>query len=103
MLSKEQEINIRKKVLTVTSEFINTGYSIENVSKITGISSSSVQRYLNDQKRIVSLLGKDVYDEIQKMLKHNKKECLSKGGYISTLKNEAIRSNDGKFSGNRKK
>ena len=103
MLSKEQEINIRKKILTVTSEFINTGYSIETVSKITGISSSSVQRYLNDKKRIISLLGKDTYDEIQEMLKHNKEEGLSKGGYISTLQNEAIRSADGRFIGNRKK
>lgn len=103
MVSKEQEKSIQLKILKVTSEFINTGYSIEKVSEITGISSSSVQRYLNDKKRIVSLLGNEVYDEIQNMIKNNKHEGLSKGGYISTLNNEGIRGLDGKFIGNRKK
>lgn len=103
MLSKEQEINIRKKILKVTAEFINTGYSIGKVSEITGISSSSIQRYLNDKKRIITLLGEEVYDEIQQMLKINKEKGLSKGGYLSSLNNEPIKGSDGKFIGNRKK
>ena len=103
MLSKAQEIEINEKVLKVTEEFINTGFSIEEVSNITGISKSSVQRYLNDEKRIVDLLGREAYDKIQEMLKYNKQEALSKGGYISTKNNMPIRDENGKFAGNVKK
>lgn len=103
MLSKAQEIEINEKILKVTEEFINTGYSIEEVSLNTGISKSSVQRYLNDEKRIVDLLGRDSYETIQQMLKTNKQEALSKGGYISTKNNRPIRDENGKFAGNVKK
>ena len=103
MLSKAQEIEINEKVLKVAREFINTGYSIEEVSNVTGISKSSVQRYLNDEKRIVNLLGHDSYNKIQEMLKVNKQEGLSKGGSISTTNNTPIRDENGKFAGNVKK
>ena len=103
MVSNEQKREINKKILKVTSVFINTGFSIEEVSKITGIPRSSVQRYLNDKKRIVSLLGEEVYEEIQKMLSLNKQEALKLGGYNSVRNNIALRDENGKFIGNIKK
>ena len=103
MVSEKQEREINEKILKVTEEFINTGFSIEEVAQITGISKSSVQRYLNDEKRIVDLLGHDAYNKIQEMLKINKQEALSKGGYISTRNNRPIRDENGKFLGNIKK
>lgn len=101
MLSEEQKRKKDLKILKVTSEFINNPLSIEEISQITGISSSSVQRYLND-KRIIELLGKETYDEIKHLLKIRKMQAVSKGGFVSTRNNEPVRDENGKFIGNKK-
>ena len=103
MTSEQQEKVIYKKILIVTSEFLETnGSNIEISENLKNrnidISSSSVGRYLND-KRIIRFLGKDVYEEIQERLKINKQIALSNGGLISQEKNEFARDNNGQFSG----
>jgi hypothetical protein len=102
MISQEQEIKINEKILKVVKAFLETKGSMEEISKITEISSSSVQRYLNDEVRITNLLGKETYDEIVKIIEENKLNGLKKGGTISTSKNEPIRDENGHFIGNKK-
>jgi hypothetical protein len=102
MISREQEIKINENVLKVVKAFLKTKGSMEEISEITEIPSSSVQRYLNDEVRIKSLLGKETYDEIVKIKEENKLKGLKKGGIISTSKNEPIRDENGHFIGNKK-
>lgn len=103
MLSEEQKRQINLNILKVTSEFLATGHSIEEVAKATDLSSSSVQRYLNDKDRIIELLGEEVYEEIQALLKELKENAIRKGGINSTSKNTPIRDSSGKFVGNQRR
>lgn len=102
MTNEQQEKEIHLKILKVASEFLKTGASIEEVSKTTGISSSSVQRYLND-KRIIDVLGKEEYEQIKNMLKIRKQEALRRGGINSVVNNEVVKDGFGHFNGVRKK
>lgn len=102
MLSSEQEAKKRLKILTVAKYFIEYGGSNEEVSKATGISESSVQRYLHDPI-IINELGQDVYDLIQKNIQKNKQEALVKGGKTYAENNNYIKDELGKFTGSRKK
>lgn len=102
MTNEQQEKEIYLKILKVASEFLKTGASIEEVSKTTKISSSSVQRYLND-RRIIEVLGQKEYDQIQNMLKIRKQEALRKGGINSVSNNEVVKDSLGHFNGVRKK
>ena len=102
MISEEKRREIDLKIMKVTRAFLEHPVSIEEIASITGISSSSVQRYLND-KRIIELFDKDIYDQIQTLLKINRLESQKKGGVISTRKNEPLRDSIGRFSGNRRK
>ena len=99
MLSAEQEKEKDAKILTVAKEFLNNPTSMEKISEITGISSSSVQRYLNDE-RIKTLLSPKDFDMIQYLLKQNRLESQRKGGIISTKNNIPTRNEEGKFTGN---
>lgn len=102
MISELQQKAIDKKILQVVKDFYVNGGSIEDVSKRTGISSSSVQRYLN-HKNIVTLLGQEVYDNVQEKLLLNKQNGLSKGGTNSTHKYIGVRDDKGQFIGNIKR
>lgn len=102
MLSNEQRLDIDKKIMLVTRVFLEHPASFEEIAKRTNISSSSVQRYLND-KRIIELLDKDTYDHIQELIKINTKAGRSKGGYISTKNNIATKDENGKFNGSIKR
>lgn len=102
MTSEEQKREINKKILLVTEEFLCVGGTIEDISNKTGISSSSVQRYLND-KRIIDLLGQDVYEEIQNKLKNNKYNGEQLGGEMFANNNISLKDSTGKFTGSRGK
>ena len=102
MVSKQQRIEIDQKILKCVEIFLTSGGTMEELSEKTKIPSSSVQRYLNS-KRIIELIGQDAYDEVQKNLKENILEARSKGGIVSTIKNNAVRDDDGKFIGNIKR
>lgn len=85
MLSNEQLKEKEKKILLVCKEFLNNNgkISIVELSNKTGISKSSIQRYLNDPL-IINLMGNDVYDKISNLLQQNKNLGFYKGGYISS-------------------
>ena len=95
----DDEIN--RKVICSVLCYIAGDYSISinTVSKITGISSSSVQRYLKLERVINLAFGKEVYSRIQESLINNKVEGNRKGGINSFLNNASSKGEDGKFTG----
>lgn len=102
MLSEEQRRQKDLNILKATSEFINNPASMKEIAAKTGLTPSSVQRYLND-KRIIELLGQEVYDEIQNNLKILKQEAVKKGGIIFAKNNISIKDEQGKFNGSQKR
>lgn len=94
-----------KKVLDTTIAFQITDYRGTNkeISEITGISKSSVQRYLNDKETIEKLFSKDLYNKIQESLKENIRQARSIGGINSTKKNIYLKDEKGKFIGIKQK
>ena len=99
MLSDMQYKEKEKRILLVAKAFLENPVSNIELSEITGISPSSVQRYLNDPK-IITLLGQEAFDKIQELLKNNTLAARVKGGIISTTNNMPLRDSIGKFSGN---
>jgi len=102
MLSDEQEARRRLKILTVAKHFIEHGCSIEEISNATGISQSSVQRYLHDPL-IISELGRDVYDLIETKINENKLKAVIKGGKTFAENNNYVKDETGKFKGSTRK
>ena len=94
-----------KKVLDTTIAFQITDYRGTNkeISEITGISKSSVQRYLNDKETIEKLCSKDLYNKIQESLKENIRQARSIGGINSTKNNIYLKDEKGKFIGIKQK
>ena len=94
-----------KKVLDTTIAFQITDYRGTNkeISEITGISKSSVQRYLNDKETIEKLFSKDLYNKIQESLKENIRQARSNGGINSTKNNIYVKDEKGKFIGIKQK
>lgn len=94
-----------KKVLDTTIAFQITDYRGTNkeISEITGISKSSVQRYLNDKETIEKLFSKDLYNKIQESLKENIRQARSIGGINSTKNNIYLKDEKGKFIGIKQK
>lgn len=94
-----------KKVLDTTIAFQITEYRGTNkeISEITGISKSSVQRYLNDKETIEKLFSKDLYNKIQESLKENIKQARSIGGINSSKNNIFLKDEKGKFIGIKQK
>ena len=81
MRSKEQEIEMLKKTALILSLLPITD-SIKEISKKTGIPTSTIQRYLNNEELIKEVLkitnSKDSYEElsirIKEWLKNSKKQ-----------------------------
>lgn len=74
----------------------NPNKTISEIAEETGISSSSVQRYLQYfANRIIPTTGLTVHDQLQ----HNKKEGLRKGGINSFRNNDSTKNEAGLFSG----
>ena len=94
-----------KKVLDTTIAFQITDYRGTNkeISEITGISKSSVQRYLNDKETIEKLFSKDLYNKIQESLKENIRQARSIGGINYTKNNIYLKDEKGKFIGIKQK
>ena len=106
MLSKSQQIEKEENIKKVVEAFLSSDVSINELSKMINISSSTIQRYLNDVDYITMIFGSSAKEKlmlINAKLKANKQKGHSKGGIISTTNNEPIRDENGKFTGNRKK
>lgn len=102
MTSEDQENKIRQNILKVAKDLIENGGSIKDVARRTDLSSSTVQRYLNDS-RLSEMLGKETVLKISTILEQNKANGLRKGGINSTLNNEPLRDEQGHFVGNKKR
>jgi len=107
MFNNAQIEEKKKRVKLVVESFLSyDDITISQLSKIINISSSTIQRDLNDVEYIHDIYKehtKDILTKISEKLKNSKKNGLSRGGINSTTNNEPIRDENGKFTGNRKK
>ena len=108
MLSVKQRKEKIDRISMLVDIYIsdNTIVSISDLSKKTGISTSTIQRDLNEVEYIQEIYGSEASEKlkiIKKKLEQSKRAGLSKGGQISVKKNEPLRNEDGKFVGNRRK
>lgn len=95
---EERKIN---NVSTAISLFLKKDCYIEEIAKIMEVSSSSVQRYLNDP--IATLLfSKEEIEKVQNKLAKNKERGVKKGGITSQLKNQYVKTRYGRFNGCKK-
>ena len=105
MLSAQQFEEKKEKVRKVVTTFLKGNYTINEVAKMTDISSSSVQRYLNDEEFISMCFGSNapiILTDIKDRLEQNKQEGLSRGGVNSTFNNVSFRDEMGHYNGSRK-
>ena len=107
MISHAQHVEKLERVKKVIDTFLSfEEISITELSKLTKISSSTIQRDLNDLDYIEKVYGnssKEVFEKISERLKKNKENGLSRGGVTSTTNNIPIRDENGKFTGNKKR
>ncbi len=96
MKDKEKKICITVKAFLEHPNFTN-----EELAELTGFSSSSVQRYLNDPI-IKELFSEETFNKIKELLSNNIKDARRKGGINSFQNNEPIKDVDGRFIGNTK-
>ena len=97
----------KDRIKRVVDQFLSyENITINQLSTILELPSSTIQRDLNDFKYIQMIYGykaKDILIQISNKLKQNKEQGLIRGGIISTTNNEPVRDANGKFIGNRKK
>ena len=96
MKDKEKKICITVKTFLEHPNFTN-----EELAKLTGFSSSSVQRYLNDPI-IKELFSEETFNKIKELLSSNIKDARRKGGINSFQNNEPVKESNGYFNGNKK-
>ena len=105
MLSEAQKREIMEKLIKVLKE-LETSNSIKEISEITNIPTSNIQRYLNNETLIKEALieMKEVnYKEwllvIRKWLEISKKSGNRRGGKNSQTLHSFSKGEDGKFLG----
>lgn len=107
MLSESQIKEKEKKIKLVIDEYLkHDNVSIEELSMIVNIPTSSIQRYLNDVDYIHSIYGsnaKYILEQISYKLLSSKQLGVHKGGINSSMNNIPLRNTDGKFTGNKKR
>lgn len=96
MKDKEKKICITVKAFLEHPNFTN-----EELAKMTGFSSSSIQRYLNDPV-IKELFNEETFNKIKELLSNNIIDARRKGGITSFQNNEPVKNNEGHFIGNKK-
>ncbi len=95
----DEEHRKEERVIKSIAAFKATNYSGTNkeLADITGISKSSIQRYLTDQKLVESLTDAETYTIITEALLKNKQEGKVRGGINSAKNSVAIKDKAGKF------
>lgn len=102
MRSKKQEEEMKVKILFLSKLFLESNYSDIELSNITGISSSSVGRYLTSDLA-KEVLGSDIYNEISKKRQENLYNAKIKGGQNFIKQNVPFKDKEGKFIGSYKR
>ena len=108
-LNINRNVSFGKNVNSMTKEekvkyVIDNYYKFKNIgefSNYSGISSSSIQRYLKEDSKV--FIDSKKYSEIIRWLDKAKMEGLSRGGINSQNNNEYIKDEVGKFCGSRKR
>lgn len=106
MKSREQELAILKRAATILS-LLPIKSSIKEISEMTGFSTSSIQRDLNNEGLIREVLiitnSKESYEElslkIKEWLKRSKAEGHKRGGVNSQNLHSFSKDEEGKFLG----
>lgn len=91
----------KKICITVKAFLEHPNSTNEELAKLTGFSSSSIQRYLNDPV-IKELFNDETFSKIKELLSNNIKDARRKCGINSFQNNEPIKDDAGYFIGNRK-
>lgn len=107
MQSEKQRIEKEQRIKFVVDSFLEyKDISINELSRKLKISSSTIQRDLNDVDYISVIYGASAKEKllvIRDRLKKNKEKGPSVGGINSTTVNEPLRDENGKFIGNKKR
>jgi len=104
MLSEEQrKLKIKRIIFTVQSFLESDCHNLEELSNQINISSSSIQRYLNEKQIIEEYFGEDIYEIVREKIEFNKREGLSKGGTNFVNYNVSTKDEFGKFTGSRRR
>ena len=88
-------------VNTAINLFLEKDCYIEEIAILMEVSSSSVQRYLNDPIA-KTLFSKEQLEKVQNKLAKNKEKGVKKGGITSQQKNQYVKIKNGKFNGCKK-
>jgi hypothetical protein len=103
MNKKELIIYEKEKcILECVKLFLENDYFIADIAVILNKSTSTIQRYLNDPY-VEYTFGSDVKKQIENKLSLKKLQGNYKGGTISNIKYQALKSSDGKFIGVKKR
>lgn len=99
MLTEKQKLR-NEKILYVCKLFIeNENLGISDISEITKIPKSTIQRYLNNPS-IRNLISENAYSYIKTKLRKSKIEGAVKGGKLTALSNKQKQELLIKFSDN---
>ena len=102
MLSEEQMIKKRINVLKTAKLFIEEDCFIKDIADKLNLTTSSVQRYLNDPI-IKEEFGDETAVFIKNKLLKNKESGNLNGGLQFVKKNNALKDKNGKFIGSQPK
>ena len=106
MRSVSQEEKIIRETKELVELFLQTNASDIELSKMTGISSSTVGRRLTNKKRIIQVygykIGEEIYNQVMGIRKNNLQKGKKIGGQKSMLNNVYVKDENGKFSGSTK-
>lgn len=100
-MTQKELNNLRKKINILKSVEIlltNENISIKEIAEKEKLGSSTIQRYLNDPF-ILEILGERIAIEVEERLEKNLLNGRKKGAQNYVDRNEAIKSENGKFCG----
>lgn len=106
MLSEEQIEERKKRTIICVNALLGENLNQGQIELKYDIPSSTVGRLLNNEKVIRDIYKDDadfVISEIKIQLQNNKRNGNVLGGKTSSILNEYTKTEDGKFSGSRKK
>lgn len=101
MISDEQ-LRIRIERVKKELEAIKMCKNIREISEMTGIPTSTIQRDLNNKKLIVSLTDEELFEHLKEWLKIAKQFGTVNGGKNSQELHGYEKDSDGHFKGSRK-
>ena len=103
MVSREQELNIIEETKLLVDLFLETNLSDIELSKKTGISSSTVGRRLSNKDNYLKAFptnGEELYERVMTNRQNNLKMAKTIGGQSSILNNIQLRDRNGQFIAN---